>query len=191
MQPSENILSLVVLLALFTSFVKVTTALSIVRYGLGLLGIEVGVALVVASGALAIAAAPPEIKEVGGPGVFLSGDVSLSPERASKVLAPFMLKRIDPRVADALSVPKTESGELVSDVHALVPSFVVSELQAALSIGCMLLVPFVLLDLVVAHILTLFGVRQLSVQVVSLPCKLLLFVSVDGWTLVVKKLLGM
>ena len=194
MDVSANTLSLITSLVLFTSFVKVTTALSIVRYGLGLLGVEVGVAVLVASCALAVIAAPPELKGLGAPLAF-SSDASAAPsqglsaEQVAKTLTPYMLKRIDMRVAAALSLQTDERGELSGDARSLAPAFLVSELQEALKIGCLLLVPFVVLDLVIAHLLTLVGVRQLSAQVVSLPCKLLLFLSVDGWTLVVKKLL--
>lgn len=190
MEISSQTLSLLTALVLFTSFIKVTTALSIVRYGLGLIGIEVGVAVLVASFALSVIAGPPELKDLGFPQTLFSNSKESSPELVAKVLTPFMTKRIDTRVAAALSVPTNERGEPSGDVRSLAPAFLVSELQEALKIGCLLLVPFVALDLIIAHLLTLVGVRQLSAQVVSLPCKLLLFLSVDGWTLVVKKLLG-
>lgn len=195
MDLSTHTLSLITALVLFTSFVKVTTALSIVRYGLGLVGIEVGVAVLVASCALAVIAAPPELKVLGtvpslSSALATDSSQQVSAEQIAKTLTPYMSKRIDMRVAAALSLQTNERGELSGDARALAPAFLVSELQEALKIGCLLLLPFVLIDLVIAHLLTLVGVRQLSAQAVSLPCKLLLFLSVDGWTLVVKKLLG-
>lgn len=195
MEVSSDTVSLITALVLFTSFVKVTTALSIVRYGLGLMGVEVGVAVLVASCALAVMAAPPELKVVGAPLAFSSEGTAGHPpgnsaEQVAKTLTPYMQQRIDTRVAAALSLKTNDRGELSGDARSLAPAFLVSELQEALKIGCQLLVPFVVLDLLIAHLLTLVGVRQLSAQVVSLPCKLLLFLSVDGWTLVVKKLLG-
>jgi flagellar biosynthetic protein FliP len=66
----------------------------------------------------------------------------------------------------------------------LVPAFVVGELRAAFSIGVALYLPFVAIDLAVAAILMGLGMFMLSPPVISLPCKLLLFVMVDGWALV-------
>jgi flagellar biosynthesis protein FliP len=80
---------------------------------------------------------------------------------------------------------------IAADIRPLTRAFLISELKSALSIGVMLLVPFVVTDILVAHFLTLVGISSLSAAVVSLPLKLLLFLAVDGWTLLAKKLLGM
>ena len=113
-----------------------------------------------------------------------------------------MSARIDPQVAKVFSdlegdrvQPKTASGDAVNQNHGgeigtVAPAFLISELKKALSIGLMLLIPFIAIDLVVAHLLTLVGVAHLSAGVVSLPLKLLLFAAVDGWSLLVTKLLG-
>jgi flagellar biosynthetic protein FliP len=66
----------------------------------------------------------------------------------------------------------------------LMPAFVVGELRSAFAIGIALYLPFVAIDLAVSAILMGLGMMMLSPPVVSLPCKLLLFVMVDGWTLV-------
>ena len=67
----------------------------------------------------------------------------------------------------------------------LVPAFVTSELKTAFQIGFMLFIPFLIIDLVVASILMAMGMMMLSPLVISLPFKLMLFVLVDGWALVV------
>jgi flagellar biosynthetic protein FliP len=67
---------------------------------------------------------------------------------------------------------------------ALVPAFAVGELRAAFTIGFALYLPFLAIDLAVASILMSLGMMMLSPPIISLPCKLLLFVMVDGWTLV-------
>lgn len=94
--------------------------------------------------------------------------------------------------AEAVAVPAEAVAAPASadQLRALVPVFIVSELKRALLIGCAVLIPFVVVDLLVAHVLTLLGVTTLSAAVVSLPLKLLLFLAVDGWTLLVTKLLG-
>lgn len=66
----------------------------------------------------------------------------------------------------------------------LVPAFITSELKTAFQIGFMLFVPFLVLDLVVASILMAMGMMMLSPMIVSLPFKIMLFVLVDGWSLV-------
>ena len=63
-----------------------------------------------------------------------------------------------------------------------------SELKTAFQIGCMLFIPFLIIDLVVASVLMAMGMMMLSPLVISLPFKLLLFVLVDGWTLTVNTL---
>src|SRR5262249_24471215 len=86
--------------------------------------------------------------------------------------------------------PKRESGWTEADVptEVLIPSFVVGELRRAFIMGFALFVPFLVIDLVVASLLLSMGMFMLPPVVVSLPFKILLFVLVDGWALVVGSL---
>jgi flagellar biosynthetic protein FliP len=68
-------------------------------------------------------------------------------------------------------------------------AFVLSELKTAFQIGCMLFIPFLVVDLVVSSVLMAMGMMMLSPLVISLPLKLLLFVLVDGWSLTVNTLI--
>jgi flagellar biosynthetic protein FliP len=74
-------------------------------------------------------------------------------------------------------------------VEALLPAFLVSELETAFTIGFRMLVPFLVLDLVVATLVVSTGLVMLPPTLVSLPLKLLVFVAADGWTLVIRALL--
>ena len=74
------------------------------------------------------------------------------------------------------------------DFQVLVPAFVTSQLKEAFEVGFLLFVPFIVVDMVVANILLAMGMQMLSPTVVSLPFKLLLFVLVDGWFLIVRGL---
>ena len=65
----------------------------------------------------------------------------------------------------------------------LIPSFLTSELKTAFQIGFMIFIPFMVIDLVVASVLMSMGMMMLSPMLISLPFKLMLFVLVDGWTL--------
>ncbi len=73
-------------------------------------------------------------------------------------------------------------------LRILVPAFVTSELKTAFQIGFMIFIPFVIIDLVVASVLMSMGMMMLSPMMISLPFKIMLFVLVDGWTLVVSTL---
>lgn len=81
-----------------------------------------------------------------------------------------------------------DSGEV--SFFILMPSFVTSELKTAFQIGFLLFIPFLIIDLVVASVLMSMGMMMLSPLIVSLPFKLMLFVLVDGWTLVLGTLAG-
>ncbi|GAL14733.1 flagellar biosynthesis protein FliP [Vibrio astriarenae] len=72
----------------------------------------------------------------------------------------------------------------------LIPAFITSELKTAFQIGFMLFLPFLIIDLVVASILMAMGMMMLSPMIVSLPFKLMLFVLVDGWNLILSTLAG-
>lgn len=74
-----------------------------------------------------------------------------------------------------------EVGE--SDIVVIVPAFVISELKGAFQIGFLVFLPFLVLDMVIANLLLALGMQSLSPTSVSLPFKLLLFVAVDGWSL--------
>jgi flagellar biosynthetic protein FliP len=67
----------------------------------------------------------------------------------------------------------------------IIPAFIISELKTAFQIGFILFIPFLIIDLVVASILMAMGMMMLSPMIVSLPFKLMLFVLVDGWNLVI------
>jgi flagellar biosynthetic protein FliP len=72
--------------------------------------------------------------------------------------------------------------------YVLIPSFIISELKTAFQIGFMLYLPFLVLDMIVASVLMAMGMMMLPPVVISLPFKLLLFVLVDGWELIVGSL---
>ena len=82
--------------------------------------------------------------------------------------------------------------ETKADVSTLtlIPAFVISELKTAFQIGFMIFIPFLVIDMIVASILMAMGMMMLPPVMISLPFKILLFVLVDGWNLVVRSLLA-
>jgi flagellar biosynthetic protein FliP len=67
------------------------------------------------------------------------------------------------------------------DLHIVAPAFIISEFRTAFEIGCLMFIPFLLLDLVIAGILLSAGMMMLPPAMISLPFKLILFILVDGW----------
>ncbi|HSU80472.1 MAG TPA: flagellar type III secretion system pore protein FliP, partial [Candidatus Angelobacter sp.] len=74
-------------------------------------------------------------------------------------------------------------------ISALIPAYTISELKTAFEMGFMIFIPFLIIDMVVASILMSMGMMMLPPVMISLPFKILLFVMVDGWYLIVKSLL--
>ena len=113
-------------------------------------------------------------------------------DRAQQPLKQFMLSQT--RVKDLNNFmeyagEKVERPEDVS-MKTLIPAFMVSELKTAFQIGFMIFLPFLVIDLVVASILMAMGMMMLSPILIALPFKLMLFVLVDGWSMIVGTLLS-
>lgn len=90
-----------------------------------------------------------------------------------------------------LSYAEMDQPESIQDIPltALVPAFAISEIKTAFQIGFMIFIPFLVIDMIVASVLMSMGMMMLPPVMISLPFKILLFVLVDGWYLVVKSLL--
>ncbi len=109
-------------------------------------------------------------------------------DKAKVPLRAFMLEQT--RLKDLNTLANMAGIEDVDNptdlpMTVIIPSFVISELKTAFQIGFMLFIPFLIIDLVVASILMAMGMMMLSPMIVSLPFKLMLFVLVDGWNLVI------
>lgn len=113
-------------------------------------------------------------------------------DEGSKPIRQFMLKQT--RQSDLklfVDIAKV-SGEITKDnvpLYVVIPAFIISELKTAFTIGFLLFIPFLIIDLVVASVLLSMGMMMLPPVMVSLPFKLLLFVMVDGWHLIVQSLI--
>lgn len=113
-------------------------------------------------------------------------------DNASLPLKEFMSKHTRQKdLALFLNYSKAEAPESIEDIPltTLVPAFAISELKTAFQIGFMIFIPFLVIDMVVASILMSMGMMMLPPVMISLPFKILLFIMVDGWYLVVKSLL--
>jgi type III secretion protein R len=175
-----------------TAFLKISVVLSVLRHALGApqvpantvitglaLLLTVPVMAPVAEGALAAASAPT--REVG-----LAGSLART-RAAGEPLRAFLARhaRGEDR-ASFVEVARRLGGSGrpppgADDFSVLAPAFVVSELRRAFTIGFVVFIPFLVVDLLVANVLLALGLTQLSPGTVALPFKLLLFVGVDGW----------
>lgn len=109
-------------------------------------------------------------------------------DKAKVPLRAFMLEQTRIKDLDTLaSMAGIEQVDQPTDLPmtVIIPAFVISELKTAFQIGFMLFIPFLIIDLVVASILMAMGMMMLSPMIVSLPFKLMLFVLIDGWNLVI------
>jgi flagellar biosynthetic protein FliP len=109
-------------------------------------------------------------------------------DRGKVPLRAFMLEQTRVKDLDTLAEmagvgPVNQATDLPMTV--IIPAFIISELKTAFQIGFILFIPFLIIDLVVASILMAMGMMMLSPMIVSLPFKLMLFVLVDGWNLVI------
>ncbi|WP_371860226.1 flagellar type III secretion system pore protein FliP [Pseudoduganella plicata] len=110
---------------------------------------------------------------------------------AEQPVSRFMLAQTSKAALKQIATLAGEANVTVPMNHSFpvkLASFVLSELKTAFQIGCMLFIPFLIIDLVVSSVLMAMGMMMLSPLVISLPFKLLLFVLVDGWTLTVNTL---
>jgi flagellar biosynthetic protein FliP len=108
-------------------------------------------------------------------------------------LRDFMVRQTrEQDLALMIEVSKAKRPESLADVSnvQLLPAYMLSELRSAFAIGFMIFLPFVLIDLLVASILMALGMMMLPPPSISLPLKILMFLLVDGWTLVLKALVG-
>jgi type III secretion protein R len=106
------------------------------------------------------------------------------PAQASAVPVPSAPQAAKPAARPNADIPRPDK----EDFQVLMPAFVTSQLKEAFEVGFLIFVPFIVVDMVVANILLAMGMQMLSPSVISLPFKLLLFVVVDGWFLIVRGL---
>jgi flagellar biosynthetic protein FliP len=178
------------LLVMTTSFVRIVVVLSLVRSAIGAPSLPPNAALTGLALVLTFVVMWPTAERVSREAIepYARGRLTQSQllERAFVPLRAFMLRQakakdvaLFERLAHAPRRPAAEEPPAV-----ILPAFVVGELRSAFAAGFALYLPFVAIDLAVASILMGLGMFMLSPPIVSLPCKLLLFVMVDGWALV-------
>ena len=187
-----TLLSIVPFVAVMTtSFVRIAVVLSLVRSALGSASLPPNPVLTGLALVLTFVVMTPTMQTISreAVGPYAHGRLSQSQflTRSVAPLRAFMLRQTHARDVTLFArVARRPLDEPVqrAPLTVLVPAFVVGELRNAFAIGVALYLPFLAVDLAVAAILMGLGMLMLSPPIVSLPVKLLLFVSVDGWALV-------
>jgi len=184
------------ILVMATSFIRITIVLSFLRTALGTQQVPptqvlMGLALFMT---LYIMMPVGEKMKEDAFTPYMKQQISVA-EAAQRALVPlreFMLKQTRSKdlklfVRLGHMEEKVKSKKDVP-VHVLLPAFIISEIKVAFEIGFMLYLPFLIIDMVVASVLMSMGMFMLSPMSISLPFKLLLFVMIDGWDLIVEGL---
>ncbi|MDD2763093.1 MAG: flagellar type III secretion system pore protein FliP [Opitutaceae bacterium] len=183
------------LIMLMTSFTRIIIVLGFVRSALGVPNAPANQIIVGLSLFLTLFVMGPVFDRMNAEALqpYLAGKMT-SPEaldRASVPLREFMLKQTRTRDLEFFLELGRFGPTPVKDLplRIIVPAFVLSELQTSFQMGFLLFLPFLVIDLLVSSVLMALGMMMMPPVVVSLPFKLLLFVLVDGWHLVVRSLI--
>jgi flagellar biosynthesis protein FliP len=185
------------LLICTTSFIRIIVVLSMIRHALGMPETPPNAVIVSLALFLTALSTGPVLQSVGENSVqpFLNGTISIDQalNRGSAPLRSFMLKQVRDRdlqtVYDIARKPLPAEPAQVGMMQ-LVPAFMLNELRTAFTIGFVILLPFLLIDLVVSAVLLSLGMLMVPPATISLPLKILMFVIIDGWGLILKGVLG-
>ncbi|WP_245772934.1 flagellar type III secretion system pore protein FliP [Paenibacillus catalpae] len=205
-EPGTSALSLLLLitvlsiapaiLVLMTSFTRIVIVLGFVRTSLGTQQMPPNQVLIGLAMFLTFFIMAPTFSQVNEVALqpYLKGEITQTAalEKAADPMKKFMISHT--REKDLLlflNYTKTEKPETYQDIPitVLVPAYAISELKTAFQMGFMIFIPFLVIDMIVSSTLMAMGMMMLPPVMISLPFKLLLFVLVDGWYLIVKSLL--
>lgn len=184
-----------ILVVTTTSFLKIVIVMSLVRNALGVQQMPPNIALY----GLALIISAYIMAPVGQhmykatlespPAQTTVVSMIKSVQQSAEPLRDFLKRHTDPRQTDFFVTTARQmwGEELAADVTdsdflVLVPAFLVSEMTSAFQIGFLLYLPFIVIDLIISNILLAMGMMMVSPVTISLPLKLFLFVSVDGWS---------
>ena len=178
---------------MMTSFIRISVVFAILRQALGLQQTPSNQILVGLTLFLSFFIMAPVISQVNDTAVqpYLNEELTSMQalEEAKKPFRQFMLSQVRENdlmmFSDIADVTIENNDYSVVPFSVLVPAFITSELKTAFQIGFLVFIPFLVIDLVIASILMAMGMMMLSPMIVSLPFKIMLFVLIDGWSLII------
>jgi len=179
-----------------TSFTRFVIALSILRSGIGLQTTPANMILISLSLFMTFYVMTPTFDQAWTNGVrpLMERQIGEAEayERISGPFRTFMVNNVRDKDFDLFADLARERGQTVDrqnvDMRVLVPAFMISEIRRGFEIGFLIVLPFLVIDLIVATITMAMGMMMLPPTVVSLPFKILFFVLIDGWNLLVGSL---
>ena len=178
-------------LMMMTSFTRIIIVLAILRQAIGTMQTPSNQILVGLALFLSFFIMVPVFDDVYDNAVQPYMNEELPPadalQRAAEPFRSFMLgqtRETDLELFADISLAEPVESDADVPFSLLLPAFVTSELKTAFQIGFLILIPFLVIDLVVASLLMSMGMMMLSPMIISLPFKIMLFVLIDGWTLV-------
>ena len=184
-------------LVVMTAFTRIIVVLAMLRMAIGMQETPPNSVLVSLALFLTLFTMQPVLSQIDSQAFqpYVAGKMGF--ERAAEAglqpLREFMIRQTRETdlmlMLDVSQAPAPQDVDEVRTVH-LVPAFMLSELKTAFQIGFVVFLPFLLLDIVVSSVLMSMGMLMVPPMMISLPLKLLMFVLIDGWNLVVKALLG-
>lgn len=180
-----------------TSFLRIIIVLSMLRHAMGMQDTPPNAALISVALFLTLFSMMPVWTQVDQNAWQPFQHNRLSPDDALKEglkpIRDFMIRQTrEPDLALMVELSGAKPPETVEDIGTLqlIPAFMLSELRTAFQIGFMIFLPFLLMDILVAAILTSLGMMMVPPVMISLPLKVLMFILIDGWNLVVRSLMS-
>jgi flagellar biosynthetic protein FliP len=186
------------ILIMVTSFTRFVIALSILRSGMGLQSTPANLILISLSLFMTFYVMAPTFDQAWSTGVkpLMNNEITqgVAVERISAPFRDFMVRNVREKDFDLFADLARERGQTTNvdkqtvDLRILVPAFMISEIRRGFEIGFLIVLPFLVIDLIVATITMAMGMMMLPPTVVSLPFKIMFFVLIDGWNLLVGSL---
>lgn len=182
-------------LVMMTSFTRIVIVLAFVRRALTTQTIPPNIAIVGLALFLTLYTMTPTLTKINAAAVqpYLADEINFqaAADKAGDSIKEFMLRQSrQSDLALFVQMAKIEKPKSPMDVglHIVIPAFIISEFRTAFEMGCLLFIPFLLIDMVTAGVLLSAGMMMLPPVMISLPLKLILFILVDGWSLLAKSL---
>ncbi len=185
------------ILIMMTSFTRILIVLSFVRNGLGTQQIPQNQILIGLALFLTFFIMSPVVKDINDNALqpYIKEEITQEKmiENTLNPIRAFMFKQTKEKdMGLFLKIAQVEKIESIEDIPTtvLIPSFIISEIKASFQIGFIIFIPFLVIDMVVASTLMSMGMMMLPPAMISLPFKLLLFIMVDGWNLIIGQLVN-
>ncbi len=184
------------LLIMVTSFTRFIIALSFLRSGLGIQSTPANLVLISLALFMTFFVMAPTFDRAWQNGLKPMLDNEISQQDALAAVAQpfreFMLSQVrekDVALFESLSKGRFDAGDRAKvDLRLLIPAYMISELRRGFEIGFLIVLPFLVIDMIVATLTMSMGMMMLPPSVISLPVKILFFVLIDGWNLLIGSL---